>query len=500
VRLFLDEIYDRRLKVLSYINNSGQPKSVKEIATATDFANRTVSMIVRQFEQELDVSEKEFKVHYVNRTIKSVSASNLDLNGIGRDYLVQSTMYKIVKHIFLSDKLDVTKFCEAKFISAATFSRQRKKIKDILKKCGLGLSRENRIIGDEFKIRNFFFLFFFNSSNMWEFSKQEQTQIINYFSQQFDWWEELDSVKQLKMTLLVYISLVRSRQKNFAEDKTLMNLTKKRMNTLNVKILYGYFSSVKNKTIGQVWAETSATLYFFYKENIHYEPLELEKYEDYFSKEHFPFVKQSEKLSNRIVETFFDETSNQELYLNIRKEIDLFYLNFDICFIDHKIFYYIYDEDNFYHIDKLEAEMKEKLLLILNQLNIYEEGRIFTGVEKETVVDYLYLIVYTLQIKFKSVDYTPVKVFIQNTKLFVSNILAKKLKLFFGDRIECVEILTSDVDIIVTDVHMPTQKNHAEQIYVATFSDLSDTSFLIEQIQNKLIEKYAQRKMHLQKT
>lgn len=100
MRLFLDEIYDRRLNVLSFINNSEHDTNIKEVAKVTQLANRTVSMIIKQFEEELNNYDTVFKVKYVNQTIKSISVNNLDLNSIGRKYLIQSTMYKIIKHIF----------------------------------------------------------------------------------------------------------------------------------------------------------------------------------------------------------------------------------------------------------------------------------------------------------------------------------------------------------------------------------------------------------------
>ncbi|WP_139844059.1 hypothetical protein A5821_002037 [Enterococcus sp. 7F3_DIV0205] len=498
MRLFLDEIYDRRLKVLSYINNSKEPKSVKEIAEATNLAKRTVSMFIRQFEQELDVSEKVFKIHYVNQTINSVSINNLDLNSIGSNYLLNSTIYKIIKHIFLFDKLDVAKFCEAEFISAATFSRHRKKLREILLRCGLDLSRENSFIGDEFRIRNFFFLFFFNASNTWEFDKQEYMETYTYFSKNLSGWEQLDSIKQLKIILLVYISLIRSKHKNYAENQTLIELSKKRATHQTFTLLFNYFSATKNKTTEQVWGETSATAFYIYKDDILSEPIEIESYEEYFSMYYFPFIDFSKEVTNQIINTFFAESDNKELYLNVRKEIDRFYLVRNISFIDYRIFYYVYDEEQFYYADTLETEMKEKLLSICQQLGVSEQYDFQKYETQEVLLDYLYLIVYTLQIRFNSVEYIPVQIFIQNTKLFITDILIQKVSLFFGDRVRFVETLSPSVDLIITDIKVIDEKNQVEQVYVSTFSDLSDMSYLFEQIQKKLLEKYSQRKMYLQ--
>lgn len=69
----------------------------------------------------------------------------------------------------------------------------------------------------------------------------------------------------------------------------------------------------------------------------------------------------------------------------------------------------------------------------------------------------------------------------------------------FGDRIDCVDKLTPQVDIVVTDVKLPDKGNLPHQVYVTTFSDYDDITFLIEQIQTKLLENYNKREMHLQK-
>lgn len=509
VRLFLDEIYDRRIKVLSFINNHPQEVNITEIAEATGLAKRTVSMFIKQFDQELFDDESMFNVEYINGTIKSVAADNLDLNSIGSKYLMQSTIYKIVKAIFLNDKIDVKRFCDTEFISTATFSRYRKKLVMILNQSGLSLSRENKIIGDELRIRNFYFLFFSNASNSWMFSQQEYKEISEYFVTHLASWKKMNALQHLRISLIIYISLVRSRQKNFFDNKTLINLTKKRTQEPSTKFFYEYFASKRTKIVNQIWAETSSTLFFLYKERILYESLELdnydyvslENYEHYFSKENFPFIQSSKQLACEILNEFFDGMTSQSIYLRIRMEVDLFHFVVNTSFVDPSIFYYIYDEKNFFYSNKQEIEIKEKINKMFQRLrktnydNCYKQFP--TYITQSALNDYLYLIIYTLIIQFKSVEYSPVKIFIQNTKLFVTDLLINKINLIFGDRVECVEELSSSVDIIVTDTNISDIESDAEQIFVATFSASSDISFLVEKIQYKLIEKYGQKNMNL---
>ncbi|MGX7264616.1 helix-turn-helix domain-containing protein [Enterococcus crotali] len=503
MRLFLDEIYDRRIKVLSYINGSRKAVTITEIAEATGLAKRTVSIFVKQFEQELDLSKGIFKVHYAGQIIKYVSASNIDLNSIGSEFLLQSTIYKIVRHVFLYDGIDVKKFCETEFISAATFSRYRKKLKDILHTCGLNLSRENKIVGEELRIRNFLFLFFTNASNFWLFNQQEYKEMSTYFAKHLDEWEELNSIKQLKFSLIIYISAVRSSQKHFFDNETLIKLAQKRIQEPRVKVLFDYFSLKKNKNSEQIWAEISGTQFFFYKEHIFNEPLELEGYEEYFSQENFSFVQHSKQFTCKILSQFFNEFTDLNLYLSIRKEIDLLHLIINTCFIDRNIFYYIYDKENFFYADQLETDIKEKVKKIINELRVTEYNEYYRKIpdyiDQDSFQDYAYLIVYTLLTRFQKVEFPPVRVFVQNTKIFASDLLEEKINLLFGNRVTSVDTTMSNADIIVTDTSVLDAKADFEQTYVATFSDFSDFSSLVEVIQDKLLEKYDQRIMYYQK-
>ncbi|MEI5990731.1 hypothetical protein A5881_002236 [Enterococcus termitis] len=89
--------------------------------------------------------------------------------------------------------------------------------------------------------------------------------------------------------------------------------------------------------------------------------------------------------------------------------------------------------------------------------------------------------------------------FVQNTKIFASDLLEEKINLLFGNRVTSVDTTMSNADIIVTDTSVLDAKADFEQTYVATFSDFSDFSSLVEVIQDKLLEKYDQRIMYYQK-
>ncbi|EOH94966.1 hypothetical protein UAW_02045 [Enterococcus haemoperoxidus ATCC BAA-382] len=496
MRLFLDDIYDRKMKILSMINNSKQEVSIKDIVNETGLVSRTVSMIVKQFEQELD--EDVFKVNYTNNIIKNVYATNIDINAIGRKYLLQSIMYKIIEQIFLYEKIDVSKFCETEYISQPTFSRRRKKLKKILQECGLNLSRENRIIGEELRIRNFYFQFFSKASNTWLFRPQEFHELNDYFSQRIVEWENKSVIQQYHISLITYISIVRSKQRNFTNNKKLIELSKKRINSPNLKTLFDYFSKSKNKTNEQIWSEASATLFILYKEKIFNDPLEVEQYEMFFSKEHFSFIEHSNIFVKKIINAFFDESTDRYLYLRVRQEIDLYHLIVKTCFIDSKKFDYVYDERVYTNMDQFEKTIREKTIRIFQQLKKTHYSEFFKQIPKyitETaLIDYIYFSIYALFVELKNSESQSIKIFVQDADITMSNLLKQKISCFFGSKVKCVDRLDLNPDLIITDTNIVFADKQVEQVYI---NRVSEFDFLVENIERKILEKHSKEKREL---
>ncbi|MEI5993847.1 helix-turn-helix domain-containing protein [Candidatus Enterococcus mansonii] len=490
MRLFLDDIYDRRMKILSIINSSKQEVSIKDIVNKTEVVPRTVSMIVKQFEQELE--KDVFKVNYTNNTIKNVYATNIDINAIGRKYLLQSIMYKIIEQIFLYEKIDVSKFCEAEYISQATFSRRRKKLKEILQGCGLNLSRENKIIGEELRIRNFYFQFFSKASNTWLFRPQEFHELNDYFSQRVVDWENKSSVQRYHINLITYISIIRSKQRNFVNNKKLIELSKKRTNSSNLQLLFDYFSKSKNKTNEQVWSEASATLFILYKEKIFNDSLEVDAYETFFSIDHFSFVTHSNIFVREIIDAFFEGITDKYLYLRIRQEIDLYHLIVKTCFIDPKNFDFVYDERVYTNMDHFEKTIREKTIRIFQHLKTTQYSEFFNQIPKyiteTSLIDYIYFSIYALFVELKNSESQSIKIFVQDANVAMSNLLKQKINCFFGSKVKCIDRLELNPDLIITDTNIVVADKQVEQVYI---NRLSDFDFLVENIERKILEKHS---------
>lgn len=499
MRIFLDDVYDRRISVLSYVDNQRKEVSLAEIGKATKLSKKTVSMIIKQFEQELDVSKDQFKVFYTNQTTQGVYANNLDIVSISNKHLKHSILYKMIKHLFLMDRIDAITFCDIEFISPATFSRHRRKLQKILNRCELSLTRTNEIEGDELRIRNFFFLFFSNALNSWTFDKDSYVEINDYLSSNMKEWNKMDSIKKGKLCLLLYICNIRISHKKSIEKSVLSTLAEQFRESFYTNVFFNYFHLHKNRTEQQSWDETSAVLFLIYKERLSpEESFDIDEYPQFFNETNFKFIKYSNLLTNKIVDTFFNGETNRSIYWEIRKEIDMMHLLFETSFIDPRMFYYIYDEKSFYHADTAEQKIQMSVQNLMDELiEETEYGLFFKTIKKsvnqETLTDYVYLVVYTILTKFLQMDYPKIKILIQNSKIFVEPILRQKISWIFSDRVEFVENQRAAPDIIVTDVQLHKLESDAKVIFISSFSNSFDFSLLLEEIEEKILMFYHER-------
>lgn len=498
MRIFLDEVYDRKLKTLSFIVNKRREVSLAEIAEGTNLSKKTISMMIRQFEQELEVPEDQFRVLYLNKSIQSVYARNLDVVRISNNYLKKSHLYKMIRHLFLKGQIEVMEFCTLYFTSPSSFSRYRQKLVGILKKCGLGLSRTNEIIGEELRIRQFFFLFFSTASTVWLFEIKEYDELTLYFKGRMKNWEKMDTIKQNKFCLIMYICMVRIQQKQLMSNTLLPSLSEYHQTGFYVTLFFDYFHQKKKRAEMSAWDETCAALFFLYTERLAEEegPFVFEEYQALYTEEHFQFVPSSHLFTAKIIATFFQGTVSTELYWAIRTESDRMHLILETCFIDAKLFYYIYDEENFFYADALERDIQRTIEKMVEELiaetatyrHFFERVEGYTN--KEAILDYLYLVVYTLLLTHRTTDFPEVRIFIQHSKAFVAPLLAGKIKRMFRDRVEMITDPRAPYDLLVTDVRLDTKESQGKELFIATFSDRTDFSLLIEEIEKMIVANY----------
>lgn len=494
MRIFLDNSMNRRISVLNFIENRAAPVTIKEISEQTGLSKKTIKLFLIEFEREFVSYGENYQVNYLNGIIKSVQANNLNLSQITSDYLKQTVLYRMLKYIFLNGNLDVVKFCRENFISQATFSRYRKKLETILAQCGLTLSRNNELVGDEIQIRNFFMMFFTHSSEEWEFELKYYEIIQDYLLKCLSSWPEYTKQEQKKIILILFITEVRSKRKKEGEilqDRAIDSVYKQ---IEIVKVLSNYFSLNKKRDQIQIWDETIMTMVLLYKERMLKLEISLKRYCNFFSRERFSFVALSEILTEQILQTFFKKQKKVDVYWQIRHEVDLFHLQLETCFIDYQLFSYNYDENSLVELDIFEKKIKKETKMIVDNLmkttegvRIYKKNKSF--VKKDSLVEYLYLMIYSLISQHSRMEAEPIKIVVKNSKIFEQDILKNRILALFGEKIEFVG-LSEKPDLIVTDVKLTYEKKEVPKVYITTFSDEENMNIMIVRIVDLIIDRF----------
>ncbi len=237
-----------------------------------------------------------------------------------------------------------------------------------------------------------------------------------------------------------------------------------------------------------------------YKENLIEVKFDYESYESYFNEQNFPFVEQSNLLTDRIIQSFFigAKATNVKNFLRVRQEIDRMHLTFSTCYVDLSIFYYVYDSTNYYYRDEAEQEIVKKIEKIVNELTtstIYKAWWEQLNIERAAFINSLYLLVYTLLNELQEYQYEPVKVMVQNSKVFIENILTNKLDLIFGDRVQLVTGFRDEPEILITDVQLQGTPEQTSTVFVNSFSDFSDINNAINVITKANLKNFGQRKI-----
>nr|OTO07832.1 hypothetical protein A5880_002102 [Enterococcus sp. 4G2_DIV0659] len=262
--------------------------------------------------------------------------------------------------------------------------------------------------------------------------------------------------------------------------------------------LVNYFRSKKNRSQEQIWQEVSFIQLFMYKEDLLTEKIQFDQYTSFFNEENFSFIKSSNLLTEKIINTFFLNTEGEpeKLFLRIRQEIDKMHLILSTCYIDVSVFSYVYDPINCYYRDKTEEELIEHIHQILEDLQLsstYKSWWRDLKIEKTSLVEYIYLIVYMLLNEMQEYTFPPVKVMVQNSKAFAETIMANKVALVFTDRVQLVEGLQDQPDVLITDTHLPEVSDTTRIVFTNSFSSLSDFNKIIDEIKQEILKKYSHR-------
>lgn len=206
MKLFINDTDNRKIEVLAYLIKELKEVKISDLVAATGLSDKTVRGIVLSLKDNMYLDETKMTINYnENGKIISIIVSNISLADTAFFYLEKSIMYIMIKELLLRGYLDKNKICTTYFISEATFTRYKNQLKKILETFNFTLSKENVLIGEEYRIRNFYFLFFSFAHSKWLFSEESYSDIERSLTNSLFKSTQFDRSKKYDMFVDIYL-------------------------------------------------------------------------------------------------------------------------------------------------------------------------------------------------------------------------------------------------------------------------------------------------------
>ncbi|MBO0439818.1 helix-turn-helix domain-containing protein [Candidatus Enterococcus ikei] len=497
MKLFISDIDNRKIEVLAYLIKELKEVKISDLVVATGLSDKTVRGIVLSLKDNPYLDETKMTINYnENGNIISIIVSNISLADAAFFYLEKSVIYIMIKELFLRGYLDKNKICTTNFISEATFTRYKNQLKNILQTFHFTLSKENVLIGDEYRIRNFYFLFFSFAHSKWFFSEESYSDIERSLSTSFFENTKFDTSKKSMVCLLVFICKIRNTQGFYVDQKTPIQFKKNGSYERVYKGIANYINTYcpyfKNK------AEETQFLFLFSIRGQLIVPnpyLEEEMIIDIDRFENFKETR--DYLVQNILSEFFDDDNERGQLVN--QDVTMFLLYVYFSFIDSRKFLYVYDEENYYSRTNYEKELLEKIKGIMSPTKKEIRNNLFFkewfhGEKGDVLINQLFLLVYSLVSRVELENIVTVRVHVQISKVYVADILKAKIKQVFAENVELVNFCDESTDLIVSDKNYSNHKEQSLRIYVPTFSDAQYFDILCETILKEITKKISQNK------
>lgn len=496
---FIDSNNRNKLELLERLNRARTSMSINELASETQISDKTVRKLIKELSVEFSETAL-IEVDYNGAQIKAVRANNLSILDIATNYLKASLHYKIIVDLFYG-RLNRRVFCEKEFISDSLFKLKIKELKTILAEYSISLDSKLKIVGEELRIRNFFYYFFSTAMSDWPFDEFFQKKLDQCLKEEYNLWEKLNMINQRRFCLVLYISYIRNSNMCYINDLTLSNLEKEFSQIGLKNSLNSFFRMINvNKDIE---TEVSVACLFIFKE--HLVPFKVTYTDEIQRKDiekNVPFIKFSDILTRKVIEHFYPQLPYETFELDVNKCTDLLHMELLHCMLDIRDFFYVFSEADFYYKDTAEQLLFQQVEALYDDLMQDEEYLLFyqqikSTVKKEIYLDQLYIMMYNIKNKVANTSLDKVKIYVQNSKKHVEELVIYKIKLIFSDRIEIMPTpYEENIDMIITDTVTNYRKLSDEQFVVmSTFSNRSEFDFLIKKITDKILKKFTYREI-----
>ncbi|WP_197093051.1 helix-turn-helix domain-containing protein [Carnobacterium maltaromaticum] len=466
---FLDVGYVKKIQVLYFINDAQNPVSINEIANYTGSTWKTIQVLLLALRKDIEsfsfdlVETKEKKYFLVS--------NNSNQSIYFDDYLLMcgknSLVFAIVEELFYKESINTIEFCNDRYISQATFSRGKKKLRDILLKSNLKLPTyvKKGIVGNEYKIRLFYFYFFYSFYNSieWPFEESAMNDINNNFYSKFEKIVgPISNINKRKFCILAYIIKKRISQRHF--------IKKDMISFEGLKVyspVYDLFNSFFKKNIyideDTIKKEVNFFIYGLYSNEI----IDIDK------RDLLPIIKKDKQVTE-LTNTWILEFKQTVIYsLSNEDELLLFYklsrlhLRYRYNYFPNKLFskYELFDTDLEKYNEWIYIKTKKMYKNII-KYDVYIKflNNYLSNNERNELFENYYYYIYSYFLSLEKLK--PITIYIDDSIGKIDKkILKKRLELVFGDNIIIKEIENGDIELILTSSVYKIDEIEREKVF-----------------------------------
>ncbi|WP_317914172.1 helix-turn-helix domain-containing protein [Carnobacterium maltaromaticum] len=482
---FIDSDYNRQIRVLYFIKSSFKPVTVDEIADYAGSSNKTISTILPVIKNDIaklnfDLKRTQDRKYYLESEVKGIPIS-LD------EYILfcgkRSLVFSIIEELFHKEKINTVDFCNKRYISQATFSRGKKKLIELLATCDLKLPTylTEGIIGNEYKIRNFYFNFFTNfySSFEWPFEEHIKKEFAIFFESKLGESISMISMNQkTKFYYLLYIIKKRIMQGDYSREETVSfeGIDNYEHYYQFMKDFLSTYKIINPKTIKN---ETN----FFICEIYTQEIIELDL-GTFFSNDRLEL-----SVTHLWMEEFkkqFKQILTEKEKIVLEKRLIFLHTNYKYVYYPKKLFskYELFEKNaDEYDVELLKKTKKFFVELMKNQnYKQYRQVQL-KHISQNFIIEDYYQALYCFFYNLKKAEKIPIFISDSVDKINKS-ILKKKLRLVFGNKITIKKEVDSQVEIILTSEVTPFCD--IEEFIIYSYQDENTFYRVAQRIQEKI--------------
>lgn len=208
----------RELEIIEFLAVQSDYVTINTLANKIHYSSRTIQSDLKT----LSNYESYFTLHTTNAGVRLVFKKSTSIENIYYDFVKNSDSFRLLNLLFLNPKITINELVSELFISKSSLLIIRKNANQILQSYyGFEIDKSFHLVGDEKNIRLFFLRLYFDSFPMevWPFEGIiDRAKIYKFNKEIFKYFEVYDETIIYRITILVMINYIRSRQGHSIEE------------------------------------------------------------------------------------------------------------------------------------------------------------------------------------------------------------------------------------------------------------------------------------------